>query len=244
MAISGKTKAALIRMLATESHSDINLLAIEVDLDGQAQGTNRIDRCTALVRAIENKYQSSEAQKILLELGETRLKTCLESYLGDRSQALALKRCFELDGYAFDGQRLLPAIPGPVALEKEISGLESSLAELGMKVALTHYQQAVDNFVIDNVEAANAQTRSFLENLFIALCSRHTARVFDNAPAALQHLKNEKWIDDKEWNHLRYFWADIQDNGPHQGLSSSAEAMFRIQVATAVARYLLAKKST
>jgi hypothetical protein len=115
------------------------------------------------------------------------------------------------------------------------------LQELGLNVALIHYQQAIENFVKGNAEAANSQVRPFLENLFLSLCQVHTVREFTDASAALQHLRNKRWLDDGEWNHLRHFWADIQDNGPHQGLSNSEEALFRTQVATAVARYLLAK---
>ena len=242
MAISRKTKAALIRSLASQGHSDISVLAIELGLDGRAASGNRLDRCMSLIEAIETDHQPQEALKVLLELAERRLKSYSEWHLENNSDAIALKRALELDGYAFDGQRLVPAVPGAVALEQQISSLEANLRELGLNVALSHYQQAVENFVKNNFEAANSQVRSFLENLFLSLCQQRTEREFKAASAALRHLKNTGWLDDGEWKHHRYFWADIQDNGPHQGLSSSEEALFRLQVATAIARYLLAKE--
>ncbi len=241
MAISGKTKATLIRAIASQGHSDISLLAIEVGLDGRAEGGNRLDRCMSLIRAIETDRQPQEALKVLLGLVERQLKSYSEWQLENNSDAIALRRALELDGYAFDGQRLLPAVPGSVALDQEISVLEAKLRDLGLNVALTHYQQAVENFVKNNSEAANSQVRPFLENLFLSLCQQRTGRQFTDASAALQHLRNAHWLDDGEWNHLRHFWADIQDNGPHQGLSTSEEALFRLQVATAIARYLIAK---
>lgn len=242
MAISGKTKAALIRALASRSHSDIGLLAIEVGLDERARGGNRLDRCMSLIQAIETDHEPQKALRVLLELAEGRLKLYSEWHFEHDSDATALKRAFELDGYAFDGDRLLPAVPGAVALDQEISVLESQLRDLGFSVALAHYQQAVENFVQNNSEAANSQVRPFIENLFLSLCQQHAGRQFPDASAALQHLRKVAWLDDGEWNHFRSFWADIQDNGPHQGLSSPEEALFRLQVATAVARYLLAKK--
>ena len=241
MPISGKTKVALIRALASRGHSGISLLAIELDLDGRAVGGNRLDRCMSLVKAIETESEPNKAVKVLLDLVEGQLKAYSERNLENDSDAIALRRALELDGYGFDGERLVPAVPGAVALEQQISLLEAKLQELGLNVALTHYEQAVENFVKGNAEAANSQIRPFLENLFLSLCQLHTVREFTDASAALQHLRNKAWLDDGEWNHLRHFWADIQDNGPHQGLSNSEEALFRIQVATAVARYLLAK---
>ena len=241
MPISGKTKAALIRALASRGHSGISLLAIEIELDGRAVGGNRLDRCMSLVKAIEAEREPNEAVKVLLDLAEGQLRTYSEWNLENDSNAIALRHTLELDGYAFDGKRLVPAVPGAVTLEQQISLLEAKLQELGLNVALTHYQQAVENFVKGNAEAVNSQVRPFLENLFLSLCQQHTDREFTDASSALQHLKNKGWLDNGEWNHLRHFWADIQDNGPHQGLSNSEEALFRVQVATAVARYLLAK---
>lgn len=241
MTISGKTKAALIRTLASRGHSDISLLAIELGLDGRTVGGNRLDRCMSLVEAIETEREPQEAVKVLLDLAEDGLRAYSEWNFENDSDAMALRRALVLDGYAFDGERLVPAVPGAVALEQQISLLEAKLLELGLTVALTHYQQAVENFVKGNAEAANSQVRPFLENLFLSLCQHQTGREFTDASAALQHLRNKGWLDGGEWNHLRHFWADIQDNGPHQGLSNSEEALFRVQVATAVARYLLAK---
>jgi hypothetical protein len=241
MPISGKTKAALIRALASRSHSDISLLAIELELDGHAMGGNRLDRCMSLVKAIDTDHEPQKAVKVLLDLAESRLRTYSEWNFENDSDAIALTRALELDGYAFDGERLVPAVPGAVALEQQISLLEAKLQGLGLNVALTHYQQAVENFVKGNAEAANSQVRPFLENLLLSLCQQHTGKKFTDASASLQHLRNKSWLDDGEWNHFRHFWADIQDKGPHQGLSNFEESLFRIQVATAVARYLLAK---
>ena len=98
--------------------------------------------------------------------------------------------------------------------------------------------------VSENHESANGQVRSFLESLLLQLCRAETGRDFDDAAAALQHLRNVSWLDTGEWNHFRSFWADIQDNGPHRGLSDPEEALFRFHFATAVARYLLTKRPT
>jgi hypothetical protein len=118
MPISGKTKVALIRALASRGHSGISLLAIELELDGRAVGGNRLERCMSLVKAIEMEREPNKAVKVLLDLAEDQLKTYSERNLENDSDAIVLRRALELDGYAFDGDRLVPAVPGAVALEE------------------------------------------------------------------------------------------------------------------------------
>lgn len=100
-------------------------------------------------------------------------------------------------------ERLVPATPEPAASQTQLSVLQAELKSGGDDEALAHYQKAANNVVAGQHEAADGQTRSFLESLFIALCSNRTERAFGDAPAALQHLRNKDWLDDKEWNHLR-----------------------------------------
>jgi hypothetical protein len=241
--MSPKSKAALIRVIARQGHSDISLLAIELGLDGEAVGANRLERSMALVRAIEQRNNPDDAAGKLFELVQGQLSSANERQLQNDEQLQALIRNLELDGYAFRDGRLLPATPTPIALQEVISDVERDLDAAGYDVALKHYQQAVDNYVKGNWEAANSQVRSFLEDLFIGLCQRHRNEVPGDAGAALQHLYHTEWLDRGEYNHYRAFWNDIQDNGPHRGLSSEGEGLFRLHYATAVARYLLSKET-
>lgn len=241
MNISPKSKAALIRVVANNGHSDISLLAIELGLDGEAVGSNRLERSMALVRAMEARGPAEESGAFLLDLAESQLTSANEWQLESDDCIRALIRSLEVDGYAFQNGRLLPATPAPTALQEAISLLETDMEMLGLDVSLNHYQQAVENYVSGNWEAANAQVRSFLENLFVSLCVLHSEKTFADPGAALQHLYNTEWLDKGEYNHYRHFWDDIQDNGPHHGLSTDQEALFRLHYATSVARYLVAK---
>lgn len=242
MSISPKTKAALIRVIAQQGHSDISLLAIELGLDGKAVGSNRLDRTIALVHALEESQVPEDAAALLLDLAAAQLSSAREWQLENDARLQALVRNLAVDGYAFEDGKLLPASPAPIALQEAISVLEQDLEALGLGVALNHYQQAVDNYINGNWEAANGQVRSFLEDLFISLCQLHRNKALDDPGAALQHLYNTGWLDKGEYNHYRHFWDDIQDNGPHHGLSSDDEGLFRLHYATAVARYLVSKE--
>jgi hypothetical protein len=238
---SSRSEAALVRAIADEGHSEIGIIALELGLDGRAVGGNRLDRALSLIRAVKAEQAPDVAARTLIDLAQRLLASYNEWQIQNSQVAAGLRRALELDGYLFQDGRLVPTAPGAVAIEPLISSLETQLAARGFNVALRHYQQAVDTFTRSDFEAANSQTRSFLEDLFIQLCSEHTGREFNDAGAALQHARNARWLDDGEWNHIRHFWADIQDNGPHRGLSSPDEALFRLHYATAVARYLLTK---
>ncbi len=245
MGLSRKTEAALIRALVPLGHSEIGLLFYEYSLEPYDSGGNRLDRSRSLIAAVHNVHQESgEADKVLLELAERQVRSYPERYLSVNPDAAALVRALELDGYSFVDGRLIPTTPAPAALGPQISNLEKQLEELALKVALTHYEQAAENFVKGNYEAANGQVRSFAEGLFIDLCKQRCGKAFDDASAALQHMRDRGWLDVAEWNHFRSFWANIQDNGPHHGLSSEEEALFRLHSATALARYLLSKAAT
>ena len=242
MSLLPKTKGALIEALANEGHSGISLLAVKVGMDGRAVGANRLDRAMALVRAAEGDVEREEARLKQLEMAETLLVSASAWQLSKDGRLQALLRALELEGYAYVDGRLLPATPAPVALQEAVSNLEILLADAGYNVALQHYRQSVDNYVDGNHEAANGQVRSFLEDLFIRLCGTKRGKDVKDAGAALQHLYNTDWLDKGEYNHYRHFWDDIQDNGPHHGLSSAEESLFRLHYATAVAQYLLSKQ--
>ena len=151
---------------------------------------------------------------------------------------MSFLRSLGIEGIEHRDSRLIPATPGPVNVASEISVLESELQQRGYSIAVSHYRQAVDNFVDGNWEASNGQVRSFIEDLFVIAGA--SAGFSKGEPrAALDFLRDNQRIDTKQWNLFRAYWDEIQDNGPHRGLSDPEEALFRIHMGTALARYLL-----
>jgi hypothetical protein len=240
MTLAGRTRAAFIRAIAKQSHAAIGTLAIEFERSGAA-GYTRADRAASLVGGMFNDLGPEEASRRLIEIAPALLKdlTDWEGKIDDAG--VALVEALRLEGLAWHEGKLLPATPAPAALEQQLSLLEQQLRGAGFDEALAHYRQAADNLASANHEAANGQTRSFLESLFKGLCKKRLNRDVTDANAALQQLRNSGWLDDKEWNHFRYFWGDVQDNGPHAGLTTADEALFRFHMATAVGRYLITK---
>jgi hypothetical protein len=149
------------------------------------------------------------------------------------------------------GYKLLPTDPAPVALPQEISALEGDLTARGYTIALNHYRHAVDGLVNKKYESANSDLRAAFEDLVTRLaedCAGYQ-RALDNKtgqPAANQggravaHLVDKGHLPEKEGGKLlQGIWAMTHTNGSHPGQSDAEEARFRMQVVTAVARFLL-----
>ena len=94
---------------------------------------------------------------------------------------------------------MVPTTPAPAALGPELSQLESDLEKRGFDPAVTHYRQAVDNFVGRYWEAANGQIRSFAEDLFIGVGGLLTGENRSDPIAALQDLRNAQYLDAPEF---------------------------------------------
>lgn len=149
------------------------------------------------------------------------------------------------------GYKLLPTVPTPVALPQEITALESELTARGYTIALNHYQHAVDGLVNKKYESANGDLRAALEDLVTRLAEDHAGylRALDGKTGqpvanqggrAVAHLVDQGHLPEKDGGKLlQGIWAMTHTNGSHPGQSDAEEARFRMQVVTAVARFLL-----
>lgn len=238
---SRRTAVVLARALALRSHTDLTALSYEFELDSYDRGINKMERALSMVRGLREHVPAQKAREIFLELVETLYSQLPESDTEARDEFRALEAALKVEGYSISGHRIVPTTPEPVVLAPQITRLESQLNALGMTVAATHYRQAVDNFTDTHWEAANSQTRSFVEALLLGIAAVQDGKAPSTPQAALQRLQKSGLLDDAEYQQFKSFWSGIQDNGPHAGLSDEEEALFRLHSATVTARYLLAK---
>jgi len=239
---SRRTLTALAQVISsTRSHTEIDALAYELSREADAVGPNKLSRSISLVQAIEGTCCSDRNDGQLAELIQHVLGDLTEWQRDNSPDVAGLVASLQTDGFAVVDGSLVPTTPPPTSLGREVSILETELESYGFGVAVRHYSQACDNLAEGNFESANGQVRSFLENFFICLCTRMTNKVMTDAKAALQHLYHKKHLDSGEWNTFRGFWDSCQTNGPHHGLSSEREALYRLQLCTAIARYIVSK---
>lgn len=243
MPLSRRTLAALMRAAAELGHAPLGIVFYEFGVEGRDAGGNLLNRARSLVAAVNAEDDDpDDVSRRLIELCERVLGSFNDWQLEHNEVLHELRRILEIDGLLYEEGRLIPTTPEAAALGPQLSLLEQELETRGYAVALAHYRQAVNNFAQGNHEAANGQLRSALEDLLIQLASEGQGADPDNPGAALQRLRDTGFLSQTEWNHFRYLWGDIQDNGPHRGLTTDQEALFRLHAVTAAARYLVTKE--
>ena len=235
MALTRRTLAELGRTLAAVyNQSELDVLFFEFGVESTDPQGARLKRSVGLIKALESRNDEETFSREILRLTERMLS--VGAYHHE-----ALIECLRIEGFEFAGNQLVPTTPSPAAMGPELSALEEQLHRLSLETCSAHYRQAVDNFVCRNWEACNSQIRPFVEDLIISIGTSHTRKKRNDPVAALQDLKASRDLDDAEFNQLKAFWQGIQDNGPHHGLSDEAEALFRLHMATTIARYLISK---
>jgi hypothetical protein len=251
--LSNSTAATLIDVVSgAYSHSELDTLFLRLDcanvgptrdLSSTAPGPNKMDRVRPVVDRLRNRDDQPDVISLLRELIEVKFDGRVFDYQGNVVQFLErLVREFELDGYTVseDG-RVVATTPDPAALGPEISRLERELDERGLGVARAHYRQAVDSFVDGRLEASNGQLRSFIEDFMLTLCAQITGTRAADARGAAERIRSHGGIDGDETKLITGLAGLSNQRGAHAGLTDRDEALFRLHMTTAVARYLLAR---
>jgi len=232
---------ALARTIAgLYTNSEIDTLAYELTQEAAAVGPNKLSRALELVRTLETQCVAADSDRELVDLIHAVLQHALPRF-SETGEMQGLLASLDVDGFAVDNGRLLATTGGAATLAPEISGLEADLEARGFRAALNNYRQAIDNLSLGNFEAANGQLRSFAEDVLINVCRASTDRRVADGGAALLHLRSQNRLDASEFSMCKGFWDASHTNGPHPGVSNPEEALFRLQVATAIGRYLIKK---
>lgn len=258
------TEAVLIRAISDQSHGDIGTLLRASDLADLDPGPgtekrwiNKQRRLQTIfdgVRGRVDKNDIRRLQRLVLQL----LDTVAHNPNQPPSWFDALTEQLLADGFEVrqiapepdpSGQpswlsstvsyQLLSVNADATPIAPTISALEAELEDGQYEVAKNHYGQAVRCFVAGDLEAANGQLRSFLEDLFVQLARKHIGYGKDEPMAALQELHQQRYLLAGEYDLLRGLWKISQDRGAHRGLSTVEEAQFRLQTTTSVALFLL-----
>jgi hypothetical protein len=253
MTLSSSTLASLIEVVSDAySHSELDTLFLRLDCSevgpphnpsARTQGPNKVARVRPVVDELRARREEPDVLTLVRELIENRYGGHVFDYRGNVVARLErLVRGLELDGYAIsEVGDLVATTPHPVTLGPEISLLERELDERGLGVARSHYRQAVDSFVDGRLEASNGQLRSFIEDLMLSLCEQTTGARAADPRGAAERLRVHGDIDADEARLLSGLAGMSNDRGAHAGLTDRDEALFRLHMTTATARYLLAR---
>jgi len=248
------TLAALANAAAQRSHAELTNLLMRADLgDGDpGQGAaNRLRRATAAMTQANTRGNIAGLVTVAAEL--------LNSGAGANPEASwvqELVRSLRLDG--FDAAHVETAPPGyfsngtyewtvaPIGtaelpLPAAVNAAVDELRGHSLDVAASHLRQAFDAYGASQLEASNAQSRAVLEAVLVAAAHRSKGWTGTSGGQAIDVLDGAKAFEKGEHDFIKGLWAMSHGNGSHPGLTSEAEAMFRLTVITATARFLMAR---
>jgi hypothetical protein len=160
--------------------------------------------------------------------------------------SLAFLTALEADGYVLleDGT-LAPAGLALGDPQPPSEAIERMLQRFGFGEAANHRRQALDAYRGGNWASANAQVRTFLLSLLRALYGNLVGGVALDDKAARDSLAGldppflrpdvKEWDPQAKGSFLHGVFSRLAEDGSHPGLSSRAEAKFRLRLADAIA---------
>ena len=147
-------------------------------------------------------------------------------------------------------QRMLPDAVPDLSSRMAENELQTLLRKHGFQVSSGHLQQAINNFSLGNWAAANAQLRTFVEDLLSQIADRlgcepngdsATKRKFlgECNPPFLLADYNEWHTNVQKPQYVQGLWSRLHPAGSHPGLSEEDDATFRMQIVLISARLFM-----
>lgn len=219
------------------------LNAHDMSLQGNREAHDALLAAVRLVAERTADWHSRDAEARLFPLRETLLSDGYDLRVIN-TNPLADFTTYEID--------LLPVDPDAIPLSEEITALEAELENRAYSEAREHYREAVKHFTDQEHASSNGALRKMIESLVKHLAIDHTGYV-DNGKAnqggaAIKTLYVENGkppvvqgqpLPEIDGGRMLHGIWQFLHPGAHPGLSDSDEARIRMQLCTALARFLL-----
>lgn len=261
---SRKTILAAIDTLQGMSHSAITRYVLEYGLENVVpEGfVNKQERATSLSKYLLKSPQRLDADGsnltdvIVRERIASAISDCTSCYDGFDYEAFqsnycALHRGLKRDGFTVKDGQLRKTLPEDVGLPQTDDEVHLLLKSYNFDTALGHLDQAIAAHAQGSWASANAQLRTFAEELFDKMAERLAGAATQLPPAGNER---RKWLADRappffigelnEWKgngtgFLEGFYRRLHPQGSHPGLSDEDDSTFRLHLVLLVARLLL-----
>jgi hypothetical protein len=246
--LSPNTVVQLVRAFCFKTHAQLHQFALKFGLVGILGDGGIEKKETHLMEHLvaNPDLRGPRGGMLVLELIEEVIEQrCKNQWIAtEPEQAFpGLVNALKQDGYQIVDHELRASLPdaAPVAeIENELVRL---LEKHGLTTAKGHLHQAIAAHTRGDWAAANAQLRSFVEELFdriaegisggqsAGLPSSHARREWlaTCAPPFLDPSLNEWEVGDKG-GFVQGFWKRLHPQGSHPGLSDEVDATFRLQL--------------
>ena len=255
---SARTVLATIGAFGFSTNAQIENLALEYGLS-EVLGDGGIAKKEARLARylVENpELKGHSATGLVHELAERAVAARCTRRWGDaldpNEEMPDLVHSLKQDGCGIDGGRLVRMLPDVVPVAEAQDGLTRMLLTYGLDTARGHLEQAVDAHARGDWAAANAQVRTFVEELFDRIASHLSGGETDGFSTS--HARREwlttcdppffdpelnEWEPGKSGGFVQGLWKRLHPDGSHPGLSDERDSSFRLHLVLIVAEHFL-----
>jgi hypothetical protein len=189
---------------------------------------------------------------ILFEIFEYLLSALQQRRIDPNQSCPKFVNSLKSDGFVIEDYKIIKALPETIELPKKKTELFRLLDNYSFENAKGHLEQAISAHARGDWAAANAQLRTFIEDIFDQLANKltqpgntlpnssHAKREFlatINPPFLIPEL-NEWQVGDKG-GFFQGFYKILHPEGSHPGLSDEANCTFRLHLVLVVSHHLL-----
>lgn len=235
---SRTTIIALVNVLKLDTRAKIEEFALEFGLEHEITGSYMKEKNVSIMRhLIQNPDATTPKGAPLIQAIMEYLISNIPEYSNPTEQFRVLVNSLDHDGYVLDQKRLRRKLPDQIPIAAQEDELIEILTRFNFNVAKGHYAQAIAAHARGDWAAANAQLRSFVEELFDRIAesiipgsySSSTERRMALSKAGFFKIELNEWTNDGK-GFLQGFWKRLHPEGPHPGLSEKDDCTFRLHL--------------
>lgn len=211
---------------------------------------------TLLPATKEWKWEQREAlgQRYLTDLADdilTRWKAGPRRYEDHIKEPLAdLIRSLELDGYKWNGQRLIVGEAEVLDTAEEAGVIQTLYRELSLgdeKTTFHHLQLTEDHYIAGRWDDSIANSRKFLEATLSQIASRHAASrgsavsedILSRPVRVRDYLEREGLLEEKEQKAVAAVYGLLSETGGHPYIAKHEEARLMRHLALTFAQFAM-----
>ena len=260
---SPRTVLAAIEAFEFATNAQVENLALEYGLQDVPGGGGIAKKESRLAKHLVDhpELQGYSGATLVHELIERAVQArCQSGWRGPLDPAAALPRLvhsLKQDGFLIQDYKLVRMLPEAVPVAAAQNELSRLLEKHAFGTAIGHLEQAMAAHARGDWAAANAQVRTFVEEVFDRIAERLSGGVTEGLPTS--HARREwlatctppfldpdlnEWEPGKGGGFVQGFWKRLHPDGSHPGLSDESDSSLRLHLVLIVIQHFMGRFDT
>lgn len=246
---SRKTILELVKALNFKTYDDITRFCLEFGIEDEISGKYLKEKQTSISAYLIANPNKNGPNGAALQIEV--IEHLANGYSGTEpfvQRFSDLLHSLERDGFELNDDGLRRILPDILPIAEQEDQILSLIDKFGFVVAKGHYEQAISAHARGEWAAANAQLRTFVEdvlgNIQNIVCQDESRTISDklNALASSGFILNNynEWFPNGT-GFVQGFWKRLHPEGSHPGLSEQFDSTFRLHLVIIVMHHFLVR---